>query len=60
MRRRLTIEVKDKAEFEAIKRGLDDPEARALVTIIGTMLPFDKRHQKAIMIAVTALESVNH
>ena len=60
MKRQLTIEVKDKAEFEAIKRGLDDPEARAFVTIIGTMLPFDKRHQQAIMTAVTALESVNH
>ncbi len=58
MKRRLTLEVRNKAEFEAIKRGLDDPEARALVVIIGTLLPYDKKNQAAIMTAVTALESV--
>ena len=58
MKRQLTIEVKDAKEFEAIKRGLDDPEARALVTIIGIMMPYDKRKQQAIMTAVTALEAV--
>lgn len=58
MKRQLTIEVKDAKEFEAIKRVLDDPEARALVTIIGIMMPYDKRKQQAIMTAVTALEAV--
>lgn len=38
-----TIEVKDKQERDAIKRGLEDPSVRAFVVIFGTLqaLPND-------------------
>jgi hypothetical protein len=39
----IRIEVKDKAEGEALLRGLNDPEVRAFVVTVGALLPFDNR-----------------
>jgi len=59
MKRRLkTIEVRDQQEFEAIQRGIDDPEGRAVITIIGTLLPYDKPDQKRIIKALLELEGI--
>jgi hypothetical protein len=49
MKRRLTLDVKDAAEFEAIARALEDLEIRTFVLIVGTLLPFTPRERQRMM-----------
>ena len=49
MKRRLTLDVKDAAEFEAIERALKDQEIRTFILIVGTLLPFTPRERQRVM-----------
>lgn len=44
-----TIEVQSKKEAELIKRGLEDPETRAFVQIMGALLPCTPRARARIL-----------
>jgi hypothetical protein len=44
-----TIEVKDRREGELIRSALDNPEARALIIILGALQPLDVSVQARIM-----------
>lgn len=44
---RTTIEVKDREEARLLRRGLEDPETRAVVLLIGALKPLPtKRMQR--------------
>jgi len=45
-----TIEVSDRKEGELIKRGLEDPAARALIKVIGALqdLPSDRARARTM------------
>lgn len=47
------IEVASRQEAELIKTGLSEPATRALVAVIGALMPFPKRAQ-ARMLAFVA------
>jgi len=49
VRRILKLEVKDVAEFAAIKRALEMPEIRAFVTIIGHLEPLSDRARARVL-----------
>ncbi len=54
-----TIEVKNRAEAKAIKRGLSDPATYALVLVIGSLLPLASdraRHRVLRFVADQASE----
>jgi len=44
-----TIEVSSRAEADNIKRGLANPETRALVIIMGALLPLDHTARARVM-----------
>lgn len=44
-----TIETKNRNEADAIKRALEDPETRAFVVIVGTLLPFTDRARRRVL-----------
>ena len=46
---RVSIDVKDKAEADAVRVAMADPETRALVLIVGTLLPHTPRTQKRVL-----------
>lgn len=46
---KIRIEVKDRAEGDAIQLALGDPETRAFVVIVGTLLPFSDRAKRRIL-----------
>lgn len=48
-----TIEVRDRKEADAIRAGLEDPMTRAMVTIIGVLLPLTPRARTRVMSYVT-------
>lgn len=43
------IEVADRKEAELLRRGLADPATRALVKVMGALLPFETRAQHRIL-----------
>lgn len=43
------IEVEDRKEAELIRRGLQHAETRALVKVMGAMLPLDDRERRRTM-----------
>lgn len=43
------IEVKNRKEAELIRRGLADPQTRALVLTMGALLPLMKDEQRRVM-----------
>jgi hypothetical protein len=45
-----TIEVKDRKEGDAIRRGLEDPATRAFVVVVGALseLPRDRSRQRVM------------
>jgi hypothetical protein len=45
----IRVEVKDKSEGEAILAALQDPETRAFVVVVGTLLPFSDRRRKRVL-----------
>lgn len=49
MRRKLTLKVKDRAEFEAIQRGLSDPVTLATVKVVGYLMPLSDRSKRRTM-----------
>lgn len=49
MKRKLTLDVKDKAEFEAIKRAMTDPATMAVVKIVGHLMPLSLRAQSRVV-----------
>lgn len=50
MKKRLTIEVKDKKEAQAIAAGLADPAVRAFVVVMGALsgLPTDRARKRVL------------
>lgn len=44
-----TIDVKDRAEAERVRTALADPETRALVNVMGALLPLTERERKRAM-----------
>lgn len=41
-----TIDVKDRAEADRVRTALADPETRALVNVLGALLPLSERERK--------------
>jgi hypothetical protein len=53
---KLSIEVRDKQERDAIRRAIEDSEVRAIVVVIGTLLPFsDRARQRMITYVANAI-----
>lgn len=46
---KISITVKDRAEKEAIERAMSDPQTRAFVVVVGTLLPFSDRARRRIL-----------
>lgn len=46
------IEVKDEEEARLIRRGLEDPATRALVKIMGALLPLPERSRADVLTKV--------
>ena len=55
---RTTIEVASRAEGDAIRRALADPEAKALVLVLGALLelPTDRARQRTLAFVADALD----
>lgn len=49
MTRTIRIEVKNKAELEAVKRGLAQPDVMAFVKLVGLLEPFSDRARGRIL-----------
>jgi len=47
------IDVKDRREADAIKRGLEDPELRAIAVLMGTLTSLTPTEQRRVLTWVT-------
>lgn len=54
MRRRIVIDVRDRAELEAIKASLADPVFRAMAVVNGILLPMSGPHRAFVLTAAEA------
>jgi hypothetical protein len=58
MVRKISVRVKTNQEAEAIQRALADPEAHALMVIIGSMLPLSRQHRRATLTYVADMMEI--
>ncbi len=58
MKRKLSIEVKDKKELAAIERSLADPPTRALVVVMGNLLALksDRARERVLRFVADSLD----
>ena len=55
-----TIRVKNRAEGEAIRRGLDDPSTRVFVQVMGLLLELPSDRARARVVGYMADRLVEH
>lgn len=46
---KVTTEVKDKGEADALRAAMDDPTTRAFVIVVGTLLPLGHNTRRRIL-----------
>jgi len=53
MKRKITVEVKDKSQLEAIQRAVEHEDVRAFLVVVGTLAEFKSdRARKRILVYV--------
>jgi hypothetical protein len=58
---KISIEVKDRREAEAMRRGLDDPAVRAFVLVMGVLqaLPTKRAQRRVLQYVADRIEEEN-